>query len=328
MDKPQATCPRCCQSLPADRHGSQKYCSDRCRKASEKHRAIERKRNPDARFIKCIGCGCPVDITEPRGGRKYCGDECRDSHRNADRRTAKRTCADAGCECKIRADNASGYCRDHRYQGYARSIVCIQCSETFHAARNRKVCDSCLACVDCGTVVLHASWTRGRRCSPCAQRRRSGLRLGRTLVRLRRSILKAEKPKKPRAKLSRHERECAHCGDTFASIQPQARYCSRRCKIRSASQRNNAVRRARRTGAYRENVYRARIAKRDGWRCGICGKPINPALKYPHLKSLSLDHIIPLARGGTHEPSNIQAAHFICNSIKCHTGESQMLLFG
>lgn len=30
----------------------------------------------------------------------------------------------------------------------------------------------------------------------------------------------------------------------------------------------------------------------------------------------TLDHIIPLAAGGTHEPSNCQCAHFSCNSAK------------
>jgi len=41
------------------------------------------------------------------------------------------------------------------------------------------------------------------------------------------------------------------------------------------------------------------------------------SLKAPHPLSMSIDHIIPLSRGGTHEPDNVQLAHFICNSIKC-----------
>jgi 5-methylcytosine-specific restriction endonuclease McrA len=32
--------------------------------------------------------------------------------------------------------------------------------------------------------------------------------------------------------------------------------------------------------------------------------------------SPTIDHILPLARGGTHEPSNVQAAHFGCNAAK------------
>jgi hypothetical protein len=42
-----------------------------------------------------------------------------------------------------------------------------------------------------------------------------------------------------------------------------------------------------------------------------------------------MDHVIPLAKGGTHEPANVRCAHFLCNALKGDgaMGE-QMLLFG
>jgi 5-methylcytosine-specific restriction endonuclease McrA len=30
----------------------------------------------------------------------------------------------------------------------------------------------------------------------------------------------------------------------------------------------------------------------------------------------TIDHVLALAAGGTHEMANVQAAHFICNSLK------------
>ena len=51
--------------------------------------------------------------------------------------------------------------------------------------------------------------------------------------------------------------------------------------------------------------------------CGICGKPVDRSLKYPHPGSATIDHIIPLTRGG--HPSaleNLQLAHFRCNRLK------------
>jgi 5-methylcytosine-specific restriction endonuclease McrA len=42
----------------------------------------------------------------------------------------------------------------------------------------------------------------------------------------------------------------------------------------------------------------------------------------------SLDHILPLARGGAHDHSNLQLAHRICNSRKSDKGTDQLLLFG
>lgn len=36
----------------------------------------------------------------------------------------------------------------------------------------------------------------------------------------------------------------------------------------------------------------------------------------PHPFAPTIDHVIPLDAGGMHEPSNVQTAHYRCNSIK------------
>lgn len=59
-----------------------------------------------------------------------------------------------------------------------------------------------------------------------------------------------------------------------------------------------------------------RLAKRDGWKCGICGGAIDPTLKYPNLQSRSIDHVIPKSVGGTDEEGNLQLAHLRCNALK------------
>jgi 5-methylcytosine-specific restriction endonuclease McrA len=51
-------------------------------------------------------------------------------------------------------------------------------------------------------------------------------------------------------------------------------------------------------------------------RCGICGEPIFKRFKHPHSFSVSIDHKVPLARGGTNALSNLQLAHLACNSRK------------
>lgn len=51
--------------------------------------------------------------------------------------------------------------------------------------------------------------------------------------------------------------------------------------------------------------------------CGICGKPVDFSLKYPHPLSPCVDHIIPVARGGhPSDMSNLQLAHWCCNRQK------------
>lgn len=51
--------------------------------------------------------------------------------------------------------------------------------------------------------------------------------------------------------------------------------------------------------------------------CGICGQPVDRSLKYPDPGCATVDHIVPISRGG--HPSaleNLQLAHFRCNRLK------------
>jgi 5-methylcytosine-specific restriction endonuclease McrA len=60
---------------------------------------------------------------------------------------------------------------------------------------------------------------------------------------------------------------------------------------------------------------RARI-RRTKPPCGICGSEIDYTLRYPHLDSFVVDHIIPIAKGGLDVIENKQAAHSRCNRAK------------
>ena len=64
-----------------------------------------------------------------------------------------------------------------------------------------------------------------------------------------------------------------------------------------------------------ENNRKRIIASQDI--CAICGQPVDKTLKYPHPMSATVDHIIPVSKGG--HPSdidNLQLAHFRCNRLK------------
>ena len=51
--------------------------------------------------------------------------------------------------------------------------------------------------------------------------------------------------------------------------------------------------------------------------CGICGKPVDKTLKYPHPLSATVDHIIPVSKGGhPSDLANLQLAHRCCNRAK------------
>ncbi len=51
--------------------------------------------------------------------------------------------------------------------------------------------------------------------------------------------------------------------------------------------------------------------------CALCGKPVDKSLRFPNPLSPSVDHIIPIAKGG-HPAAleNLQLTHLKCNQTK------------
>jgi len=84
--------------------------------------------------------------------------------------------------------------------------------------------------------------------------------------------------------------------------------------------------------AYTE-VSRRIVFERDGWRCQLCGRAVlrRPLRKRGsrrlHPRTASLDHIIPMVRGGPHVEHNCQCACLECNVRKNARLIGQMRLF-
>ncbi len=58
------------------------------------------------------------------------------------------------------------------------------------------------------------------------------------------------------------------------------------------------------------------IAERDGWTCHLCGDSIDRERHYQgwiNPEGASVDHVVPLSRGGSNDPANLKAAHWSCN---------------
>ena len=76
------------------------------------------------------------------------------------------------------------------------------------------------------------------------------------------------------------------------------------------------ARRARMAGVPTESFSDDEIYERDDWTCQLCGRPVDPTLRWPHPMYKSLDHRVPISRGGSHTRDNVQLAHLSCNSRK------------
>lgn len=92
-------------------------------------------------------------------------------------------------------------------------------------------------------------------------------------------------------------------------------------KMRSESGRRRHVshiRRAMQVGAEHEKVKRIVVFERANWRCQICDRDTPRSLlrDYKSLSAPTLDHIIPISKGGSHTYKNCQCLCRSCNSHK------------
>lgn len=162
--------------------------------------------------------------------------------------------------------------------------------------RSARTCPQCL-------VSFVPTSRRGRIPTYCSQRCQERAK----------SLARVERDRNARA-AARAELRCASCGESLATRRA-TRYCSKRCADRDSDRfhRRRLVERGARTG---EVVSFAEIAKRDLWTCYLCRQPIDPAVPGPSAHAASLDHVIPLSKGGAHAPSNLRLAHLGCNRRK------------
>lgn len=139
---------------------------------------------------------------------------------------------------------------------------------------------------------------------------------------------------------------CVVCGAQFSGGNQRRKHCSSSCQVLDSTYkgkvpsldfecvmcgklfvRNRKDRlhqrgdkklcdRCRRSRERRHKSSPGYLARRDGAQCGICGELVDLELRHPDPGSASVDHILPVALGGTHDETNLQLAHLKCNLTK------------
>lgn len=178
-----------------------------------------------------------------------------------------------------------------------------------------------------------------------AERRRAEREAAREAARLARN-LKPSAYQLSRMLLLDDVHACKVCGkgytlreymeSTGSRYYRDSGYCSAECRDAHTKERAKISHKGRRDGhrhravkygcAYDSSVTLAKLIKRDGLRCALCGEMCDlndhSWSEYSGPKYPSIDHIVPMSKGGGHVWSNVQIAHIICNSEKGDRNES------
>ena len=196
-------------------------------------------------------------------------------------------------------------------------------------------------CRDCGRTferqfhvfrdVVNGTWKCGNECPLCREDRQREQRSKREqesrIQKEHDARIKAEQRATDEAELiSRQLTErlashvCKNCGKEYCievTGYNSVQYCSEKCMKRWAMRVKNDRRlRKMKTRERDTDITLEKLFGRDGGVCYLCGKQCdwsdvtdgNAGDNYP-----SIDHVIPIAKGGTHTWKNIRLAHRRCN---------------
>lgn len=282
----------------------------------------------DSRLIQaCRDCGVSFHAHHPLCKRCKL---CQRTHVNAE--TSKRDKARRGRAKAAAAARAAGLpvyepVRDngHRCRSCKRVLWIENGRAEYHCHECRKGMDAVLACLQVVSLLADAvlkqtpecavcggwvpPWAKvvcGKACSDERGRQKTRLRYERaTGVRLR-----------PAA----GDRPCRLCN---RMITPDvALGCGRSVCDYCNLHRGTFKSRAMMYGVKYEHVSRAGVFRRDGWRCQLCRKKVLKKAKRDrhtrrlHPRTASLDHIVPMSKGGPHVEANVQCACLACNVRK------------
>lgn len=193
--------------------------------------------------------------------------------------------------------------------------------------------DVVVMCTEKGHTFTWNAWNLrapyGMKCQKCQEERRAEKEAERTAAEIKRT---AKSRMNNYMKRREETGTCKWCGALFVRRKGfgkiQKIYCSARCREAMAEdirkRRPKKDERLKRCQHRQWNISVKRLYERDAGVCWICGKKtdLNDHTSdnsgtiicgdmYP-----SIDHIVPVSKGGNHTWDNVRLAHRICNSLR------------
>lgn len=179
-----------------------------------------------------------------------------------------------------------------------------------------------IRCIKCGSVIyvskaLNAA-QRTPRCTSCSNIRKEKREQAKEEA-VRERKRRAEMKMVSRGR-QMHFVVCAQCGNLFIGDH---KYCSVRCRQKAANNKDRRLRRLK-EAVVDKDITLDQLANRDLGICWLCGESVNWDDSYYTNEGTfiagddypSIDHVIPLVKGGLHSWDNVRLAHRKCNTLK------------
>lgn len=307
-----------------------RYCSTRCQYLASGSRVI----------LACQACGRDFECKamEMRAGRRFCSRACM----LGVRRRPTKTCPECGniFAPRRRKDASKGkgiYCskkcagsarragkRDGRWKEAQELRACratVKPSQRMYADIQKAMHRHLVGIAD-----LYRKLSAWRPCLHCGGPLKSHARENTKFCSITCSAAYC------------HDVSCRKCGRTLIKKGAQGKqpYCVS-CKRKAVKQwkrqtGKSIAKRAKRYGVERVPYIRKELLRRDGWQCQLCLVPLlkrwtyNKQTLFPHPRNATLDHIVPMSKGGADAPWNIQACCLQCNGKKSASSKGQLRL--
>ena len=302
--------------------------------------------------MKCEYCGKDFPKNPKGRTRKYCSTECNREADKANKRInyvgkREKICRQCGKELpKFKTRFCSNYCREiqeGRHHGLLQK-VCVVCGSKFETQKSRQITCSteCSDYYDNHKPYKYNSVHNRRKYlkkHPDAKTQAEihEDHLARLEVLEKEKEIERQKKEKQKAQIQARREEikraniaywleyesehiCEDCGEKYIAHYPLAKYCESCRKSRARDKYKSRY-----DGIIIDNdITLRKLARRDHNICWICGLLVDWTDKRPGNNTIivgdlypSIDHKIPISKGGMHAWDNVALAHMKCNSWKC-----------
>jgi hypothetical protein len=307
-----------------------KFCSKKCR-PSELIKVPKKQKNKI-----CLFCEKPFEQVLSGREKLYCSRRCRSDIQQArikEQRpaTVERICKNCG-KSFIKLRNAQQrVCSVACYKNNLTKHECLDCKKMID---NRAI--RCIACYNKSKSKKHF-------CEVCQSLYKPTYSKQRTCGRACGEKLKNRIPVEKVLSSKVFFKHCIICESLFASKLKQGKTCKdQNCKdelvringreqYRKNPDRFKVAAHRRRSlllSAFVEDVSLDYIGNRDKWICHLCNEKIDKNLSGRNPLMPSLDHILPLSKGGEHSNKNVRISHLRCNLKKNNKVVGEPMLFG